>query len=100
MKGGLSVAVSLIAVEGADLFEIVFIVFIVDRKRHTQQQRRFHDSCFVAGNAGLCSHLEKRPLGRGKRLVEKQPWCLKGVEECIERAPARQRRVGGAWLLG
>jgi len=41
---------------------------------------------FHCGNAGLCSHLGKRTLGRGKRWVEKQPRCLEGVEEGRGRA--------------
>jgi hypothetical protein len=88
MKGGPSVAVSLIAVEDAGL------ALVPNRKRHTQQHRCFHDSCSVAVAviAGLCSHLEKRPLGRGKRWIEKQPWCLEGVEEGSERAPGSSRR--------
>jgi hypothetical protein len=75
MKGGLPDEVSLIAVEDAGLVLIVL-------KRQTQQQRCFHESRFVAGNAGLFSHAEKRPLGRGKRWVEKQShWLLDGIEE-------------------
>ena len=48
MKGGLSVAFSLLEVEDAGL---AFIVFIV-----TQQQRCFHDMCCIASIAGLFSH--------------------------------------------
>ena len=49
-------------------------------------------SVAVAVIAGLCSHLEKRPLGRGKRWIEKQLWFLEGVEEGSERAPGSSRR--------
>ena len=92
MKGGPSVAVSLIAVEDAGL------ALVPNRKRHTQQQRCYHDSRFVAGSAGLLflfKHAEKRPLGnaccsRHARPVKRKQRSERGSQSQDHQPGQRQ----------